>query len=81
MIYSIEKRKISGYGTLETVYEIMEYQGVYNNGIPYGGKVLKAVKTKKEAEKIMRHKKLRFLGERVKGQDMYANESLWGIGK
>lgn len=77
MIYSIEKRKLSGYGTIKTVYEVRQYEGVYNNGIPYGGKTLKEVKTKKAAETILRKKGMRFLGERVKGQDMWASERLW----
>lgn len=77
MIYSIEKRKISGYGTIETVYEVCQYDGVYNNGIPHGMKVLKTVKTKKVAETILRRKGLRFLGERVKGQDIWVSGNLY----
>lgn len=77
MIYSIEKRKISGFGTIETVYEVRQYDGVYNNGIPHGGKTLKEVKTKKAAEAILRRKGMRFVGERVKGQEIWASENLW----
>lgn len=76
-MYTIERRKISGYGTIETVYEVRHYDGVYDNGVPYGGKTLKEVKTKKAAEAVLRRKGMRFLGERVKGQDIWVSEDLW----
>ena len=77
MIYSIERRKIFGYGTIETAYEVRQYDGVYDNGVPYGGKTLKEVKTKKAAEAILRRKGMRFLGERIKGQEIWVSENLW----
>lgn len=76
MIYSLEKRKVFGNGSVETKYEVRQYEGVYDNGVPYGGKTIKTVKTKKAAEAILRRKGVRFLGERVKGQEMWASENL-----
>lgn len=74
MIYTIERRKISGFGTIDTVYEVMEYDGVYNSGVFYGGKVLSIKKDKLSAEKFLRKMGLRYLYERVKGQDVWCYE-------
>lgn len=71
MIYAIEKRKISGYGTVETIYEIVSYEGIYDNGIPYQCKKLAEFKTKEKAEKSMRKRNCEFAYERTKGQFIY----------
>ena len=77
MLYTIERRKISGGGSVETVYEVRQYDGVYNNGCFHGGKTLKEVKTKKAAEAILCRKGQRFLGKKDNSTEVWASKSLW----
>ena len=59
MIYTIEKRIVSGYGSIETHYEVRSYSGVSEKtGILLNGKTLKEAKTFKQAEAYCRRKNL-----------------------
>ena len=74
MIYSIEKRKISDGGTVETVYEIYRYEGIRPNGSLYGGELCTTKKRKEEAEACLRRKGMRFLIKRNSAQDVWIKE-------
>lgn len=76
-MYTIEKRKISGYGTIETVYEVRTYEKIADNGCFIGGKTIKTVKEKKNAESYLRKKGLRFIGKRDKSTDVWMKNSLF----
>lgn len=55
MIYTIEKRNVSGYGEIETHYEVRSYTGrSAHTGALLNGKTLKVAKTKKQAEAYCR---------------------------
>lgn len=77
-MYTIERRKISGGGTIETVYEIRTYERIADNGAFIGGKTIKTVKDKKAAETYLRKKGLRLLGKRDNSTEVWASERLWG---
>lgn len=78
MLHTIETRKVSGYGSVETEYEIRTYERFTDNGVFIGGKTIKTVKQKKTAENILRRRGLRYLGTPIKSVDVWAPETLWG---
>ena len=62
MVYTIERRKLSGGGALETVWEVRSYERIADNGAFRGGRTLRTVKTKKEAERSLLRRGLRCIG-------------------
>lgn len=79
-MYTIERRKISGGGTVETVYEIRTYERIADNGAFIGGKTVKIAKEKKTAERYLCKKGLRLLGKRDDATEIWAPSKLWGVG-
>ena len=76
-MYTIERRKISGGGTIETVYEILTYERVADNGVFIGGKTIKTVKDKKNAEAYCRKKGLKLLGKRDNSTEVWTSNTFW----
>lgn len=76
-MYTIERRKISGGGTIETVYEIRTYERIADNGVFIGGKTIKIVKDKKTAEAYCRKKDLKFLGKRDNSTEVWTNNTFF----
>lgn len=74
---TIERRKISGYGTIETVYEVRSYERVADNGCFIGGKTIKTVKEKKNAESYLREKGFYFIGKRDKNTDVWMKNQIF----
>ena len=74
MIYTIERRKISGSGTVETRYEIREYEKRTKQGYLCGGKTIREVKEKNKAEDSLRRKGLQFIREFAAGMEEWGTK-------
>ena len=76
-LYTIERRKISGGGSIETVYEIRTYERITDSGSFIGGKTVKTVKDRKAAERFCCRKGLRSLGMRDQSTEVWVSKNLW----
>lgn len=56
MIYTIERRCVFGAGTMESHYEVRQYERRTTIGVLVGGKTLKECKTKAQAKDYCRKK-------------------------